>query len=215
VEGRLFVLPFKGLGVEALEGLGLGVSGAIGNQQGPLAPYVTSGQQQFFSYAASATAFGKRRLVSPQGYFYGGPVGLMSEFVRVEEHIVSPNGASGTVGSTAFQVAGSVVIGGTPSYKGVKVKTPFDPERGTFGALELKARYHSIRIGDLAYERGFASRNTAAAAAQAFTVGGTLHFANGQRALIDYERTPFRGGAPNGGDRKPESVLVTRLQASF
>jgi len=215
VEGRLFVLPFKALGVEALEGLGLGVSGAMGDQQGVLPGYVTSGQQTFFAYAASATAFGKRRLISPQGYFYGGPVGLMSEFVRVEEHIVSTNGASGTVGSTAFQVAGSVVIGGKPLYKGVKVKTPLDPERGTFGAFELKARYHSIRIGDLAYNRGFANRNTAATLAQAFTAGVTHHFANGQRALLDYERTTFRGGAANGGDRKPESLLVARLQASF
>jgi phosphate-selective porin OprO/OprP len=214
VEGRLFVLPFPALGVDSVT-LGLGVAGAVGDQQAPFSPYVTSGQQPFFSYAAAATAFGRRTVISPQGYFYAGPVGVLSEFVRVREHVVSTTGATGTVGSQAFQIAGTVVIGGKPSYKGVKVNEPVDPENGTSGAFELKARYHSLRVGDLAYARGFANRSSAAAVARAFTVGGTWHLAQGHRALVDYERTTFRGGAANQGNRKFESVLVTRLQAAF
>jgi phosphate-selective porin OprO/OprP len=119
------------------------------------------------------------------------------------------------VGTTAFQIAGSFVLGGKPSYKGVKVAEAFDPERGGLGAFELAARYHTLRVGDLAYRRGFANRSTAAALARAFTIGGTWHLATGQRALVNYERTSFRGGAPSGGNRKAESVLITRLQASF
>jgi phosphate-selective porin OprO/OprP len=214
VEGRLLLSPFKAFDVKSLD-LGLGAAAAIGNQQSPLPAYVTSGQQSFFAYGSAATAFGRRTVMTPQGYFYAGPVGLMSELMRVREHVVSTSGASGTVGTTAFQVTGSVVVGGKPSYRGVKVETPLEPEAGTFGAFELAARYHSIRVGDLAYRRAFASRNSAAALARAFTIGGTWHFATGQRALVNYERTIFRGGAANAGNRKTESVLVTRLQASF
>jgi phosphate-selective porin OprO/OprP len=214
VAGRLFLLPHKAFDVTFLE-IGLGAAGAIGDQQAALPTYVTSGQQPFFSYGSAATAFGRRTILTPQGYVYVGPFGLMSELVRVRDHIVSTTGATGTVGTRAFQVAGTVVIGGKPSYQGVKVDRPLDPHAGGFGALELSARYHSLRVGDLAYRRGFANRATAAALARAFTVGGTFHFVNGQRALVNYERTSFRGGAPNGTHRKPESVLLTRLQASF
>jgi phosphate-selective porin OprO and OprP len=214
VEGRLFLSPFKAFDVKSLD-LGLGAAATIGNQQSPLPSYVTSGQQPFFAYGSTATAFGRRTVVTPQGYFYAGPIGVMSELVRVREHVVSTSGASGTVGTTAFQVAGSVVIGGKPSYKGVKVEHPLDPEAGTFGAFELAARYHSLRVGDLAYRRAFANRNSAAALARAFTLGANWHFATGQRALVNYERTVFRGGAANGLNRKTEELLVTRLQASF
>lgn len=215
VEGRLFILPFKALDVKDLEGIGVGVAGAIGNEQSPLPSYVTSGQQTFFAYGSAATAFGRRTIVSPQGYAYVGPVGLMSELVRVREHVVSTSGATGTVGTTAFQLAGSVVLGGKPSYKGVKVTAPFDPKEGTFGAFELGMRYHSLRVGDLAYRRGFANPSTAATVARAFTVGGTWHFATGQRALVNLERTRFRGGNANEGNRKTEWVLTSRLQGSF
>jgi phosphate-selective porin OprO/OprP len=214
VEARLFLLPHEAFDVSSFE-IGLGAAGAVGNQQSALPAYVTSGQQPFFAYGSAATAFGRRTILTPQGYAYFGPLGLMSELVRVREHIVSTSGATGTVGSTAFQIAGSVVVGGKPSYKGVKVARPVGSHDGGFGAFELSLRYHSLRIGDLAYRRGFANRVTAAALARAFTIGGSWHLADGQRALINYERTTFRGGAENGGNRKPESVLITRLQAYF
>jgi phosphate-selective porin OprO/OprP len=214
VEGRLFLLPHEALDATFFE-LGLGAAGAIGDQQSALPSYVTAGQQAFFSYGSAATAFGRRTILTPQGYAYVGPLGLMAELVRVREHVVSTTGATGTVGSTAFQIAGSVVLGGKPGYKGVKVDRPLDPHSGGFGALELAARYHSLRIGDLAYRRGFANRATAAALARAVTLGASWHFAEGQRALVNYERTSFRGGGANGTSRKPESVLISRLQASF
>jgi phosphate-selective porin OprO/OprP len=214
VEARLFLLPHEALDVSSFE-IGLGGALAIGNQQSALPSYVTSGQQAFFAYGSAATAFGRRTILTPQAYAYFGPLGLLSELVRVREHIVSTSGATGTVGSTAFQIAGSVVVGGKPSYKGVKVARPVGSHDGGIGAFELSARYHSLRIGDLAYRRGFANRVTAAAVARAFTIGGSWHLADGQRALVNYERTTFRGGADNGGNKTPESVLISRLQAYF
>ncbi|HEY3494870.1 MAG TPA: porin [Polyangiaceae bacterium] len=215
LEGRVFVLPFKKSDLDALAGLGAGFAGTWGNQFGALSPYVTTGQQAFFSYASSAVAFGKRVVLAPQAYYYGGPISLMWELARVKEHIENfTNGAKGTVGTTAWQLAGSFTLGGTPSYKGVKVDHPFDPANGGFGALELAVRYHDLRVGDLAFERGFANRNSAAQRASAFTLGANWHLANGYRALVNYESTTFRGGSRDGS-RPAETLLVTRLQASF
>ncbi len=214
VAARLFVLPFRPLEVAALEGLGLGFSVLTGNEQGPLPSYFSSGLQPYFSYLASATALGRRTLFSPQGYYYFGPLGVMSELVRVREHIVGP-ATSATVGTTAFQVAGSFVLGGKPGYKGVVVEHALDPEHGGFGALSLDARYHTLRAGNLAFTPGFADPDVSAQLARAFTLGMTWHLASGQKALVDYERASFRGGAPNGGNRPAEQIVVARLQASL
>jgi phosphate-selective porin OprO and OprP len=170
IEARVFLLPFQKLDIDALSGLGVGFAATFGNQFGATPSYVTSGQQTFFSYASSTSAFGERTLLAPQAYYYAGPISLMWEFTRVKEHLENfTTGASGTVGTTAWQLAGSLTAGGKPSYKGVKVGKPLDPENGGFGALELSGRYHDLRVGDLAFERNFANRNTAAQRASAFS----------------------------------------------
>lgn len=215
VEGRVFLLPFLKLD-NVLSGLGAGFAATWGNQFGATPAYVTPGQQTFFAYSSGATAFGERTVLAPQAYYYGGPLTLMFELVRVKEHIENfTNGAKGSVGTTAWQLAGGVVLGGTASYKGVKVKKPFDPAEGGYGAFELSARYQDLRVGDLAFERRFANPNSAAQRASTFGFGGTWYFANGYRFLVNYENTGFRGGAPDGGDRRTESVLISRLQAAF
>ena len=80
---RVFVQPFKR---GSLRGLGLGISGSTGLERGSvgtpgLPTYRTPGQQTFFRYNSSSTtpannvfANGKRQRLSPQGYFYTGPL---------------------------------------------------------------------------------------------------------------------------------------------
>ena len=93
-EGRLYVTPFAGSGVEFVEGLSVGVGGAVGEEHGTptasaLTTYKTPGQNTFFSYrndataAGSAVANGRRWRVSPQAYWHYGPVGLLGEWVEV------------------------------------------------------------------------------------------------------------------------------------
>jgi phosphate-selective porin OprO/OprP len=215
VEARVFVHPFKPTNIDALKGLGLGVAGTIGNQQGPVGPYVTSGGATFFAYGSTVNGLGKRTLVTPQAYYYAGPVGAMFEVVRVHDHYATPTGATGTVGTTAWALQAAVALGGTETFKGVKVEKPLDPAKGQFGAFELGARYGALRVGDVAFKRGFASRNSAAQLATQWGLVGSWHFADGNHLRVSYERTNFRGGAAGGEDKKPELLLLTRLQTAF
>ena len=214
VDGRIFVLPFLPTDVEPLQGLGVGVAGTIGNQQGPASPYVTTGQASFFSYNNGVTALGQRWLVTPQAYYYYGPVGAMWELVRVRETFATPT-ATGHVGTTAWALTGSVAIGGKQSFKGVKVKHALDPANGHFGAFEVGGRYGDLRVGDGAFNSGFAKSASSAQRATQAAVVGTWHLADGNHIRVSYERTHFRGGAPNGGNKDAESLLLARLQASF
>jgi phosphate-selective porin OprO/OprP len=134
--------------------------------------------------------------------------------VRVHETFATPT-TNGHVGTTAWALQGSVAIGGKQSFKGIKVKNPLDPANGHFGAFEVGARYGDLRVGDAAFNDGFAKRASAAQRASQAGVVGTWHLADGNHLRVSYERTHFRGGAPNGGNKDAESLLIARLQASF
>jgi phosphate-selective porin OprO/OprP len=214
-EGRVFFQPFLPTNISALRGLGLGVAGTLGNQLGAPIPYQTASQTSFFTYTANSSAVGKRWLVTPQGYYYAGPIGAMFELVRVKEHWTSTNGAAANVGTTSWQLTLAGAIGGEETWRGVQVKNPVDFSRGHYGAFEVGARYADLRVGDLAFERGFADKSKSAQRASSYGVVGTWHLATWDHVRVAYENTHFRGGAPQGGNRKPESLLDLRFQFAF
>lgn len=213
-EGRLFLKPFLPFGDGPLSGLGLGIAGTIGIEEGALSTYKTSGQETFFTPSALAQADGERTLIAPQGAYYFGPVALLGEYVRVKQRLSDGGDGFTQLDGTAFQIQGSFLLGGSQSYQGVKVDHPLDPADNQWGAVELAARYHSLRFDPRVFDSGFADRAESARVAQAFTLGLTWHFARRVRALVNYERTTFEGGAPDG-DRDPEVLLVSRLQLAF
>jgi phosphate-selective porin OprO/OprP len=214
VDGRIFLLPFLPTDIAPLKGLGVGVAGTIGNEQGPVSPYVTSGQATFFAYGSTVNGLGQRWLVTPQAYYYYGPIGAMWELARTRETFSTPT-ANGHVGTTAWALQGSIAIGGKQSFKGIKVNHALDPANGQFGAFEVGARYGDLRVGDAAFNDGFAKRASSAQRATQAGVVGTWHLADGNHIRVSYERTHFRGGAANGGNKDAESLLLARLQASF
>ena len=86
--GRLFFQPWKNSDVNALRGLGFGVGGSYQanhpntNTATGLTPgYTTDGQQKFFTYNSGVNANGAAWRVSPQAYYYYGPLGLLAEYV--------------------------------------------------------------------------------------------------------------------------------------
>jgi phosphate-selective porin OprO/OprP len=213
--GRVFLRPFLPLGDGALSGLGVGIAGTIGVQEGALATYRTSGQETFFTPADVAQADGDRWLVTPQAAYYFGPLAFLGEYARVKQRVSDGGDAYTQLDIQAWQVAGSVTFGGSQSFQGVKVDQPLDPAKNQWGAVELSARYQAIYFDPRVFDSGFADRSASARVARAYTLGATWHFARRLRLLVNYERTTFEGGAPDGQDRDFEGLLVTRLQAAF
>ena len=48
-----------------------------------------------------------------------------------------------------------------------------------------------------------------------FGVGVNWYLSRFYKVMVNYDFTRFDGGAPNGGDREDEHVLMTRLQLAM
>ena len=100
--GRIFFQPFKAASVAAVQGLGFGVGGSYTEGQGASATglpsttggtlpgFATDGQEQFFAYnptGAVVVANGDHWRLSPQGYYFFGPFGLLGEYVISNQRV--------------------------------------------------------------------------------------------------------------------------------
>lgn len=219
---RLFFQPFLADN-GPWKGLGFGVAASTGDQEGTLAStslagYRTPGQQTFFSYRSDGTAAGtviadgERFRLSPQGHLYRGPFGLLAEYA-VSRQEVRRADVSAELENTAWQVQASWVFGGEPSFRAVSPKKPFDREAGTWGALEIKARYGRLEVDEDTFPV-FANPASAAEAADEWGIGLNWYLNRNVRVALDYERTEFDGGA-SSGDREDENILFSRFQIAF
>lgn len=227
---RLFFQPGLNSDNFAWRGLGFGLAATYGHTDGTatstqLAAYKTPGQVNFFSYRTGATATfadGRRTRLAPQFFYYYGRFGLLGEYVQSKIDLTRVNGAvtrSDTLTNEAWQVAFHwFVTGEEESYRGFTPNNVFAPKNGTWGALELVARYHQLEIDPDAFAGGadsFADPLTQASKASAWGLGVNWYLNQNVKFVVDYDQTKFDGGAAGGADRDDEKVLLSRVQLSF
>ncbi len=224
IAGRLFAHPFKTTSVKPLQGLGIGVSATIGRQAGntkntQLPSYKTPGQQIFFEYVndgtaqGTAIAQGNRWHVSPQGYYYWKGFGLLGEYVASSQE-VELDGDGSIVLNTAWQIAASYVIGADNSYGNIKPRRPLGWKKGGTGAFEFAARYNELSVDPDAFPL-LADPSESASQAKGWGVGFNWIVNDNIKFMLDFDQTHFVGGAPGGGNRRTEHVILNRYQVSF
>ncbi len=228
VAARIFAHPFKNTKIDALKGLGLGVAGTYGGQDGALRTFTSIGQQRFFAYRTSATpatapnvlANGIHWRLAPQGYYYLGPFGLFGEYI-VSQQEVQQAGAGAGAGTfaelrhTAWQVAASYFLTGEEnSFKAVTPKKPFSPANGGWGAWEIAARVGELDVDDEAFPI-FASPTGSATKAFSWGVGLNWHLNRNVKVTLNYDQTDFKGGAATDLLATGEKAVFTRAQISF
>ena len=219
---RLFIQPFKSAGFRPL---GLGLAASTGFERGSttasgLPSYRSPGQQTIFRYNSSSTtpannvyADGKRIRLSPQGFYYTGPLGLMGEYV-ISRNEVTRAGVTAELEHTSWQAVGSYVLTGEKaSFRSPTPKKPFDLREGGLGAIELVGRYGELNLDEASFPT-YATLAASAQKAKAWGVGVNWHFTRAVKVGLNYERTTFTGGATTG-DREPENAVIGRFQTSF
>lgn len=220
-DGRLFLQPFKDTGLTPLQGLGFGVAGSWGNTysnaSGLPSAYLTDGQQTFFAYTNNAVANGTHWRLSPQGYYYWGPLGLMSEYV-ISDQEVRKSAKSAALDNTAWEVTGSwVLTGENAGFDGVTPAHPFDPRAGHWGAVQVAGRFAQLNIDDSAFPV-FANPATSASEATAWAAGLNWYLNRNIKVAASFSHTTFEGNInPTQATvtRQSENVVFTRVQLAF
>jgi phosphate-selective porin OprO/OprP len=239
--GRLFFQPFSKSSPQVLQGVGFGLAGSYETMSttntaglssttgGSLPGYFTDGQQQFFAYNPSdkavVVAQDDHWRLSPQGYYYYGPFGLLGEYVISDQKVrrmgVKPFD-SAHLRDTAWEVTASWVLTGEDAayVGGVVPRRPFNPGEGRWGALQLVGRYAELSIDPATFPE-FANPATSAGSAAAWSVGLNWYLNRNLMVKTSFSHTTFRGGggagtsAPATVTRRDENVLFTRVQLAF
>jgi len=218
IAARLFLQPFKNKEGSAAQGLGFGVAATFGRQRDALAglAYKTAGRSNFFKYDPAAVGAGDHRRWEPQLYYFQGPFGLMSEYVRSEQG-VRKGATRADLTNTGWYVQGSYVLTGEKAtYRSVTPAKPFDPKSGQWGAFELAARVGQVHVDRDAFRLGLADPTAAASNAHAYTLGLNWYLNRAVKAQFNYERTVFDRSIKFGSDKRDhEDVFLTELQIAF
>ncbi len=226
--GRLLAQPFKNTHVEALRGLGFGVAGTVGNQEGFLRPFVSSGLQRFFTYRTSADttkpnvlADGDHWRIVPQASYYWGPFGLITEYAVSSSEVRQSGGGNGAGRSeqlthTAWQVAASYFLTGEQnSFKAVSPRRAATFSEGSgWGALELAARVGQLDVDEDAFPV-YSDPTKSASGAFSYAFGVNWHLNRNLKLSLNWEHTEFDAPAGNPYHDNDEDVILTRAQFSF
>ncbi len=226
-EGRVFFEPFKN-DYSVLKGLGIGIAGSTGAKDGTgnnfVSRYRSPGQNQFFTYEATAVASGKHTRYAPQGYFYRNNVGLLAEYV-VSEQDLTRGGVERSIKNDGYNVTASYVLTGEDaSYKGVKPSSAYAIGAPGWGAVELVARIGGLSVDNAAFAGVAATDRLAnptsqASKAESYGAGINWYLTQNAKLTADYNYTSFEGGG--GGtaaapiDRRDEKAVFTRLTIQY
>ena len=228
VAARVFAHPFKG-SEGPWAGLGIGLAGTVGSwgttagATSVVPAYRSDAQQTWFSYRSTTVADGDTWRLSPQAYYYRGPLGLLAEYVVSSGEF--RNGANAQeLKQKAWQLSGGwVLTGEDSSFQGVAPRQNFAPDFSSLGAFEIVARVGSADIDNDAFVGGalsLANPNTAATAIDTYAVGLNWYLSRSVRASFDYFHADYKY-APGAAPAKTsviaddENAFVTRLQLVF
>ncbi len=225
---RLFATPFANDKESALNGLGVGLAGSVGDYataSGRTSGYRTDGQQTFFAYDSSVVANGQGFTWSPQAYYYGGPLGILAEYVGSTIEVQRGALPVREVKNHGYNLSfGYVLTGEDSTYRGVTPKTAFNPTAGTWGAFEIVARVAGVDIDDTVFAGTAAERlanpNTAATQLTTYGLGLNWHLSRSVRTNFDlfrneFDLAPGAAAAANALIADAETTFITRVQVSF
>jgi phosphate-selective porin OprO and OprP len=182
----------------------------------------SAGQSSIDSFATNAMdpnltalASGYRKRFTAQAYYFKGPIGGLAEYVRDIEPVLLM-GSTTLADNEAWEVQASAAItpGDQPTYKGLKPVHDFDPEHGTYGAVELLGRYSELRLDSKAFDAKILDPKKSVSRAREWTVGANWYFNEFLKLQLDYTLTTFGAFGPVP-DRPTEHVIATRFQAAI
>jgi phosphate-selective porin OprO and OprP len=212
--GRVTVQPFRPAAGPAgpLAGFGLFLGGSHGTQAGALPSFRTTYGQVYFSYAAGVAAAGTRARVTPAAFYYRGPFGVFTEYIRSAQRVTRGTEAF-DIANHAWEVTGSYVLTGEPaSDRGIRPRQNFDPAAGHWGAVQVTGRYSALTVDDEVFDHGLGAAG-ASRRARSWAAGVNWYPNPWVKWYATVERTFFDEGVTPA--RADENILFLRAQVAF
>ena len=208
--GRVVFYPFRSASAQqhSLTNFGFHLGGSTGEQSGPLPTFRTTAGQTYFAFPATVTADGTRNRVTPAVFLYAKGFGGFAEYTRTTQDLLS-SGTPLTVTNQAWGVTATYVLTGeSTSERGVRPKRPFDPAAGTWGAVQIAARYAELTLDRRLFDSGIASA-TASRKTQQMTFDTNWYLNNYVKFYGTFERFDF------SETRASENLIIFRAQLAF
>lgn len=226
--GRVYSQPFARSGIAWISGLGVGMAGSYGRENGTFASnnlpvYRSFGQAAIFTYVQGATlpttaiADGIASRWNPQASWYAGPFGVEFEYVSSRTPVTLGD-VNDTLNNQAWAVTASYALTGeAESWRGIVPNEPFEPIAsgipGRWGAFEIVGRIDGMRIDPDAFRLGFADPGRSIRRDFGFGGGVNWVWSRNVRFSLDYYHTDFKGGWNRDTWNRPtEDAVIGRFQ---
>lgn len=213
---RVFLQPFATTSIIPLQGLGVGFAGSAAYEHGTLPSFKTVGQNSFFKYN-KVLADGQHNRITPQAYYFAGPLGVLTEYTKSSQEVLGNHGLTYRLANEGWQATASLVITGEKNtYQGIRPKYDFEPNRGFkhLGAWELAGRLDQLRVDHDAFPL-FADPKKSAQAASEWSVGINWYPSRFVKIMNDYAHTSFAMASQTAKALHSENVILSCIQLAF
>ena len=230
VVARVVLTPFNRSDNAFLKGLHLGGGMTYGNQETASnqmrreGKFQTAGETVFFQFEEDVFHDGHRTRYGAELAWIVGPFSLKGEWARMDlDDLYEKKGGS----KDDFTIDGSyvslsyIVTGESLPFKDGKCgmispTQTFDPKKGTWGAIQLVARYETFSIDNDLLNKGYADPNKYTDDADGFTLGVNWYLNDRVKAMLNYNRTEFDGHiVKEEKELNNEDLVLVRIQLVF
>jgi phosphate-selective porin OprO/OprP len=230
IVARLVFTPFNGSTNALLKGLHLGGGITYGNQEAERdemrleGKFFTAGETVFFQINEDVFHDGDRSRYGAEVAWIIGPFAVKGEWVSMDlDDLYIQRGGSkddfrfdGSYISLSYVLTGESQPFKDGKYGMITPKQDFDPQKGTWGAIQLVARYESLSLDSDLFTKGYADPNNYTDGADGFTLGVNWYLNDKIRAMINYNRTEFDGHIlKDGKELTNEDLVLARIQLVF
>jgi phosphate-selective porin OprO/OprP len=227
VAARVVLTPFNASENAPLKGLHFGGSITYGNQETERdemrrkGKFQTAGETAFFQFNEDVFHDGERIRYGAELAWILGPFSLKGEWVRMDldDLYVKKGGSKDDFSIDGSYVSLSYILTGESqpfkdgTYGMISPKQAFDPKKGTWGAIQLVARYETLSIDNDLFLKGYADAGTYTSGADGFTVGVNWYLNDAIRAMVNYNHTDFDGHiVKDTMELKNEDLVLVQLQ---
>jgi phosphate-selective porin OprO/OprP len=230
VVARIVLSPFNSSNNPFLKGLHIGGSMSYGNQEAERGEmrrsgkFQTAGETPFFQFNNGILHDGARTRYGGELCYMIGAFSLKGEWVRMNlDDLYHPtNGTKndfdidGSYMSLSYILTGEHQPFNDGKYGRITPKKNFDPKKGTWGALQLVARYETLYVDSELFKKGYADSTLYTDEAEGFTLGANWYLNDIVRAMINYTSTDFNGYIVKDGEKLDgENLFLVRIQLVF